>query len=239
MKRSLAGMWEFGSKQVDLSVGEASEESVHVQSAHGNNLYIGGFKHMKRARVLAMVLAWIVVLTITTVACQGVPGATGVPGEPGERGEQGIPGDKGEHGLQGSPGNNAIIGVERDDETLEVILGTEWQRVLDISVDAPEAGTILVLVEGEIISSAGDLFSFPVDIGITSDPEFGSIDISRRVGVTTQQVGETYPFSLSQVYRVTEAREYTYVLAARNEQGGFHRIGGPSITAVFVFPETE
>jgi hypothetical protein len=176
----------------------------------------------------------------------GLAGATGPPGATGEQGNEGKTGATGEQGNEGKTGaigapglagENAIIRVESMVETLPTILRREWQSVLEISIFAPRDGLILIMAEGEVVSSSWDLHRFPVEVAISTNSE--SADTISVIKPYTREFGESYSFSITDLYSVAGPAEHTYYLTARNELGQGHKIERPRITAIYFFPDLD
>jgi hypothetical protein len=162
---------------------------------------------------------------------QGIQGPNGEQGQQGEQGIQGPNGEQGQQGEQGIQGAEAIILVKSDVETLPTVLQKEWNDILEISIHAPRDGSILIMTEGEVISSSWDLHTSPVEIGISTNLD--SADTIRMVKPSTSAFGESFSFSLTYLYNVAGPADHTYYLTGRSELGQGHRIERPRITAIY------
>jgi hypothetical protein len=173
----------------------------------------------------------------------GATGAAGATGATGAQGPQGPKGDKGDTGAQGPPGEADESAVKQQTGPIWVELSSTCSAISTLSVTAPATGKLLVLVTGTLAleKSAAVEGRWGVDLSTTSGdcggvtPMAGSKSASRGYFPTswTFNASMGIPFTLQEVFNVTQGQTYNFYLNGRAEGFSSAWTFHPTMVAIF------
>lgn len=164
---------------------------------------------------------------------QGPEGTLGPQGITGASGPLGPQGPEGEVGPRGRTGRASILEVATFSQPDGRSINNNWAPYLTIGIQAPEAGQILIQVDGSVTEVTALFQDFPAEVALSSSSS-GPGDNGKILSLNGGgEAGGIERFVLFHVYEV-DAGTHQFWLLARALSGAEHSIKPATMTAIFV-----